>query len=110
MTLDTTNAPEPASPRSPESLPVVDCDVHAVVPSVEALLPYVDEYRADVLTAARFPHYIPNFHPPRAPITERPDATRPENGVVGGDAATLCGDVFVPNGPDIAILFALYGI
>jgi hypothetical protein len=39
---------------------VVDCDVHPILPSATALLPYLDEYWADQLTAALAPTYEPN--------------------------------------------------
>jgi predicted TIM-barrel fold metal-dependent hydrolase len=89
---------------------VVDCDVHAVVASVHALLPYLDDFRRDGLEAQRFPNYVPNFHPPHAPITQRPDARTAADGIAATSAADVCADVFVDGGPDLAIVFCLYGI
>jgi predicted TIM-barrel fold metal-dependent hydrolase len=98
----------PAADPAP-SPPLVDCDVHAVVASVHALLPYLDDYRGDVLAAARFPNYVPNFHPPRAPITQRPGVRTSADGIAATNPADLCADVFVDGGPDLAIVFCLYG-
>lgn len=105
--------PESASPAATaqdERPPVVDCDVHAVIPTVERLLPYVDDFRRDLLVQARFPNYVPNFHPPHAPITQRPDARVSADGIAATTVEDVVADVFVPGGPDVAILQCLYGI
>jgi predicted TIM-barrel fold metal-dependent hydrolase len=100
-----------SSPFSRSSTaPFVDCDVHAVLASVTPLLPYLDDFRRDVLEAARFPNYVPNFHPPGAPITQRPGARVGPDGVAASTAADLCADLFADAGPDLAIVFCLYGI
>lgn len=90
--------------------PVVDSDVHPVLGSTEQLLPYVDEYWHESLTLAGFPQFVSNAHPPGAPITERPDATRDAAGRVAHDPASLVADVLDRPGTDIAILQCLYGV
>jgi uncharacterized protein len=90
--------------------PFVDCDVHAVLPTVHPLLPYLDDYRRDALALARYPNYVPNFHPPRAPIAQRPDAHVSSDGYAATTVEDLAADVFGDSGPDIAILYCLYGV
>jgi uncharacterized protein len=89
---------------------LIDCDVHPVLGSTRQLLPYVDEYWAETLDLSGHPQYVPNHHPPGAPITERPDATRDDDGLVAHAVGPLCHDVLDRGGADLAILHCLYGV
>ena len=55
-------------------LQAIDCDVHPTVPSMKALLPYLDDYWRDSVRGARHRRASrPISYPPNAPITSRPD-------------------------------------
>lgn len=89
---------------------VVDCDVHAVLPEPNALLPYLDEYWADQLVAALSPSYEPNYHPRGSNIAQRPDAAVDEDGRAATRVENLTQDVFDDGFADFAILNCLYGV
>ncbi|MEW2546281.1 amidohydrolase family protein [Streptomyces sp. NPDC047002] len=89
---------------------VVDCDVHPVLPSPDALLPYLDEYWGDQLVAALSPSYEPNYHPRGSAIAQRPDAATGPDGRAATRPQDLAGDVFADGFADFAILNCLYGV
>ncbi|RBM17265.1 hypothetical protein DI005_22580 [Prauserella sp. PE36] len=100
------NRPVPEGRRAA----VVDCDVHAVLPSARSLLPYLDDYWADQLVAQLAPYYEPGYHPPSSPIAERPEVTPGPDGRAGTAVDALVADVFSDGGPDFAVLNCLYGV
>src|SRR5438132_470667 len=57
--------------------PVIDCDIHAVVPSVEALFPYLAEHWREYIRTSAFKGPIDTAYPPRAPTTVRLAAPSP---------------------------------
>ena len=88
----------------------VDCDVHVSVPSVKALLPYLDSYWRQQFVTRGIDRLSWNMtsDPPNAPIMIRPDR-RPTNGRPGSDYSILkdkCLDLF---GPSAAIANCIYG-
>ena len=88
----------------------VDCDVHVSVPSVKALLPYLDSYWRQQFVTRGIDRISWNMtsDPPNAPIMIRPDR-RPANGRPGSDFSILKDrhlDVF---GPSAAIANCIYG-
>jgi predicted TIM-barrel fold metal-dependent hydrolase len=88
----------------------VDCDVHVSVPSVKALLPYLDTYWRQQFLTRGIDRISWNMtsDPPNAPIMVRPDR-RPANGRPGSDFSILKDrhlDVF---GPSAAIANCIYG-
>jgi predicted TIM-barrel fold metal-dependent hydrolase len=89
---------------------VVDCDVHAVLPSARSLLPYLDEYWADQLVAQLAPTYQPGYHPPASPIAERPGVTPGPDGRAATTVEGLVEDVFADGQTDFAILNCLYAV
>ncbi|OZC92985.1 hypothetical protein CH282_01600 [Rhodococcus sp. 06-418-1B] len=89
---------------------VVDCDVHPVLPSSAALLPYLDQYWGDQLVAALTPSYEPNYHPRNSAIAQRADAIRDKEGRAGTAAEALIQDVFSDGFTDFAVLNCLYAV
>lgn len=88
----------------------VDCDVHVSVPSVKALLPYLDSYWRQQFLTRGIDRISWNMtsDPPNAPIMVRPNR-RPANGRPGSDFSILKDrhlDVF---GPSAAIANCIYG-
>src|SRR6266850_338233 len=60
--------------------PVIDCDIHASVPSLEALFPYLSEHwREYIRTSAFNKGPTDTAYPPRAPTSIRPGAAAPNS-------------------------------
>ena len=51
----------------------IDCDVHVNVPSMQALLPHLDEYWRDSVVDRGMNSLESISYPPNAPLTARPD-------------------------------------
>ena len=88
----------------------VDCDVHVSVPSVKALLPYLDSYWRQQFVTRGIDRISWNMtsDPPNAPIMIRPDR-RPAHGRPGSDFSILKDrhlDLFRPSA---AIANCIYG-
>ena len=63
---------------------VIDCDVHAVLPSIGALLPFLPAYWREQVRQTGFKGPVDTWYPPGLPTSSRPGAA-PEG---GGSAAT----------------------
>uniref|UniRef100_UPI0018F05B39 Amidohydrolase n=1 Tax=Rhodococcus wratislaviensis TaxID=44752 RepID=UPI0018F05B39 len=101
----------PGVPDELDGVPaVVDCDVHAVLPSPHSLIPYLDEYWADQLVAQLAPTYEPNYHPRGSAIAQHSDASVDENGRAATTAENLVKDVFADGFTDFAVVNCLYGV
>lgn len=95
---------------NPTSMRPIDCDIHPVVPSTRALLPYLDDYwrehilrrgiEADNLELSSFP--------PTAEINGRPD-WRSARGLPGADFKLLREQVLETFQPRFAICNVLHG-
>ena len=68
----------------------IDCDIHPALPSMQVLVPYLDEYwRAHVtMRGLERDNYTASAFPPNAPINARPD-WKPAKGNAGTDFAAL---------------------
>jgi len=53
----------------------IDCDLHPLMPSATALLPYLDEYWRDQLVNRHIDRYsfVLTSYPPYSPLSARPD-------------------------------------
>lgn len=89
---------------------VVDCDVHAVLPSPHSLLPYLNEYWADQLVAQLAPTYEPNYHPRGSAIAQRPEARTDDDGRAATNVDNVVADVFADGFADYAIVSCLYAV
>ncbi len=69
-------------------LAVVDCDLHNAVPSVGALLPYLDDHWREYVQQSAFKGPADVYYPPRAPITARP-GSQPTSGPAGSSLPLL---------------------
>ena len=87
----------------------IDCDIHPTVPSLQALLPYLDEHWREIVVTRGIDELNSISYPANSPLTARGD-WRPAK---GKPASTLeqvrseCLDVF---GTGIAVANCLYGI
>ena len=88
----------------------VDCDVHVSVPSVKALLPYLDSYWRQQFLTRGIDRISWNMtsDPPNAPIMIRPDR-RPAHGRPGSDFSILKDRHLDLFGPSAAIATCIYG-
>lgn len=67
---------------------MIDCDVHAEVPGVEALFPYLPNYWVEHVRQSVFKGPTDNYYPKNAPVTARPDS-KPEKGPAGSSPTLL---------------------
>ncbi|PZP44121.1 MAG: hydrolase [Azospirillum brasilense] len=87
----------------------IDCDIHPAVPSLKALLPYLDPLWRDMV-AERGVHELDTIaYPLKSPLTARPD-WRPATGKPGSDLAQLQAQALDGFGTSLAICNVLYGV
>jgi len=87
----------------------IDCDVHVNVPSVQALLPYLDEHWRDSVVDRGINALDSISYPPNAPITARPD-WRGKSGEPPSTLEALRSHALDRWSIDIAICNCLYGV
>jgi predicted TIM-barrel fold metal-dependent hydrolase len=87
----------------------IDCDVHVAVPSMNALVPYLDDYWRESVTTRGLERHSLNItgQPANAPVFARPD-WRPAEGAPGTDLGALSKhlDAF---GTKFAVANCMYG-
>jgi predicted TIM-barrel fold metal-dependent hydrolase len=64
---------------SPLGEPCIDADLHAFVPSVDALLPYLSDHWREYIRTSAFKGVVDTAYPPKAPTTLAPDAPAPSS-------------------------------
>jgi predicted TIM-barrel fold metal-dependent hydrolase len=89
--------------------PVIDCDVHAEVPRVETLFPYLPSYWVEHIQQSVFKGPTDTYYPRHAPVTARPGST-PEKGPAGSSLELLRQQVLDPLQIEHAILVCTYAI
>jgi predicted TIM-barrel fold metal-dependent hydrolase len=91
--------------------PVIDCDVHAHVPSLSVLFPYMDDVWVEWATERKFAGltHAGNIYPPNAPISVRPE-WKVEGSQPASELALLQEHVLDPWEVDYAVLNCYYGI
>ena len=87
----------------------IDCDVHPAVPTIKALMPYLDEYWRDSVVERGIPGFEPNTYPAKAAISARPE-WRDKNGRPDATIAQLTGQVLDRWRAERAICNCLYGV
>jgi predicted TIM-barrel fold metal-dependent hydrolase len=88
---------------------VVDCDLHIAVPSLKALLPYMDEYWRSVVLQRGVRDLESTAYPPNSPLSCRPD-WRPASGKAGADLDLVRTQALDAFGSRYAICNCLYAI
>jgi predicted TIM-barrel fold metal-dependent hydrolase len=88
----------------------IDCDLHPAMPSVAALLPYLNEYWRDQLVNRHIDKYsfILTSYPPQSPLSARPD-WRQASGLPAGDLDAIRRHALDPFGSRYAICNVLHG-
>src|SRR5579863_8004527 len=87
----------------------IDADVHAIVPNVFALFPYLPDYWREHINQTLFKGPGESAYPRNAPTSARP-GSKPEGGVAGSSLALLQEQVLEPDGVERAILTCSYAI
>ncbi len=87
----------------------IDCDIHPSVPSLAALLPYLDDHWQDMVVTRGMDELNSISYPANSPLTCRPD-WRPANGKPAADLARVRAEALDPFGTSIAIANCLYGV
>ena len=91
--------------------PVVDCDVHAVVPSLSALFPYMESVWVNWAKERGYmgPAHAAEIYPPGLPTTARPE-WRPEGRPPASDVSLLTEHVLDVWNVEHAVVNCYYGI
>ena len=87
----------------------IDCDVHVNVPSMQALLPHLDEYWRDSVVDRGMNSLESISYPPNAPLTARPD-WRGKGGAPADTLDALRSHALDRWNIDVAICHCLYGV
>ncbi|WP_427919211.1 amidohydrolase family protein [Streptomyces sp. cg40] len=93
--------------------PVIDADVHAVVPSLGALMPYMSDHWQAYVRERGFTGPVPAVeytYPSGAPSTVRPEWRPADGRPAASDVSLLRADLLDPLKVDLAILNCYYGI
>jgi uncharacterized protein len=90
-------------------LGVIDCDVHPSVPSMRALLPYLDDHWRETVEARGIASLESISYPKNAPLTARPD-WRDASGQAATDVGAARAQLLDHFGVRLAICNCLYGV
>jgi predicted TIM-barrel fold metal-dependent hydrolase len=87
----------------------IDCDLHPVVPGLQALLPYLDELWRETAIRRGIEDLTTISYPSRNPLSFRQD-WRDDSGRTATDVGTLTRQALDPLGTRLGILNCLYGV
>ena len=87
----------------------IDCDIHPSVPSLKALLPYLDGHWRDMVQQRGMDELNSISYPANSPLTARAD-WRPAQGKPAATLAQVQAECLDPFGTEIAICNCLYGV
>jgi uncharacterized protein len=90
------------------SPPPIDCDVHPTVPSLKALLPYLDDVWRDNVVRRGMDELVTISYPTTNPLSSRSD-WRDDQGMAATSAEVLSRQVLDPMKTRLAICNCLYG-
>ena len=90
--------------------PVVDCDIHATVPNVEVLFPYLSEHWREYIRTSAFKGPTDTAYPPHAPTTYAPGVPVTEGSPPGSSLAQVQQQVLEPWRVEVGILNCAYSI
>jgi predicted TIM-barrel fold metal-dependent hydrolase len=101
---------EVSTPQSRRPGGLIDADVHAVVPSTEALFPYLSAHWRDHVTNTLMKGVVENAYPRYAPTTARDGLETPGGPPAGSSLIRLQSDVLDHDGVDFAIVCCTYQV
>lgn len=92
------------------NVPIIDCDIHNVVPSINTLIPYLPEHWQEYVTQSDLKGPGPGLYSPKA-LTEAWPETKPESGnPPGSDLDLLRAQALDSLGSAYAILNCAYAV
>jgi predicted TIM-barrel fold metal-dependent hydrolase len=89
--------------------PPIDCDLHPIVPSLQTLLPYLDDHWRETVIRRGIEDLTTISYPSRNPLSFRQE-WRDSSGRTAMDVNTLTSQALDPLGTQLAILSPLYGV
>jgi uncharacterized protein len=89
---------------------MIDCDVHNIVPSIEALTPYLDDHWREVIATSQFAGPTDQPHPPNVATSRRADLADVDGMPPGTTLASVRDQILDPLDLSHAILSCDYGI
>ncbi len=89
---------------------MIDCDVHNVVATIDALEPYLDEHWREVIATSQFSGPTDQPHPPNLATSLRDDLELVDGRPPGTTLASMRAHVLDPLNLEAAILSCDYGI
>ena len=87
----------------------IDCDIHPAVPSIQALMPYMEDHWREMVITRGVDELNTIAYPANSPLTCRPD-WRPTSSRPASDLATVQRQLLDGFGAEIAIANCLYGV
>jgi uncharacterized protein len=87
----------------------IDCDIHPTVPSLRALLPYLDDHWREMVQQRGLDELNSISYPANSPLTARAD-WRPATGHPAATLDQVQTECLDPFGTEIAICNCLYGV
>ncbi len=94
----------------PNTRPVIDCDLHNVLPSPATLLPFLPEHWQEYTTQSDLKGPSANFYSSGGPLTHETAVKPPTGGLPGSDLALLREQVLDRLGLEIGILNCAYAV
>jgi predicted TIM-barrel fold metal-dependent hydrolase len=89
---------------------VVDCDLHAVVSSIDVLAPYLDAHWREVITTSQFKGPTDSPYPPNLATTTSPRWDAVDGAAPGTSVEALRAHVLDPGEVDVGVLVCSYGV
>jgi uncharacterized protein len=90
--------------------PIIDCDIHAVVPGIQTLFPYLPDHWREYITQSGFKGPVYDPYPSGAPSSARPGTQPPAGGPPGSDLETVRVQVLETWRPECAIINCTYAV
>ena len=90
--------------------PVIDCDIHNEVSSIELLMPYLSDHWCDYVRESAFRGPHANDYPSGAPTSARPGSIPAEGGVAGSSLQVVRDQALAPWNTEIGILNCAYRV
>src|SRR5581483_9504861 len=89
---------------------LIDCDVHNIPPTVQALFPYLSDHWREYITQSAFKGPVDTAYPKNAPTTARTETRPPGGRPPGSDLALVREQVLDAWGAEFGILTCAYAV
>jgi uncharacterized protein len=89
---------------------VIDCDIHNVVPSVEALVPFLSDHWREYVRQSAFRGPVDTAYPANVPTSARRGSKPPNGGPPGSDLGLIQQQVLDAWNADVGILCCAYAV